>query len=407
MSENKPRVLLRDFADEIANSYQESLKTEAGLKRAEKINKKRTGAAIGEVDKEGSASRHRDHVIGIMNKYLVALGVKEYSHYFKGGIGEDGKPIREDSYAFYIEDKELVKKILNTGRKGGYIQKGKFDKSNMETLRGIVENFEILFRKYCTDEKDLEDIIRTMHGVSKVDVRTGLSKIQEDIENYIMQIDFNPDFDELAEYLIGEEDYIQWLDKFKETMYIFIKLFRRYWDEIISYRKEEYETKERRLSLQELDELNDFIQQLGEKASKKGIVKEPRDILSENAVISGKKDIAGLKNRKELKECIMELKDHPGYQVYGKLFKKVSSEEMMREIFWSVDLEDFINKKREERRLIEKAVDISEEEERRMEEMFQRVLDLPQDEEEEWDEDMEKIERLFTNDIIVSGKYGK
>ena len=51
MSENKPRVLLRDFADEIANSYQESLKTEAGLKRAEKINKKRTGAAIGEVDK--------------------------------------------------------------------------------------------------------------------------------------------------------------------------------------------------------------------------------------------------------------------------------------------------------------------------------------------------------------------
>ena len=80
---------------------------------------------------------------------------------------------------------------------------------------------------------------------------------------------------------------------------------------------------------------------------------------------------------------------------------------MMREIFWSVDLEDFINKKREERRLIEKAVDISEEEERRMEEMFQRVLDLPQDEEEEWDEDMEKIERLFTNDIIISGKYGK
>ena len=137
----------------------------------------------------------------------------------------------------------------------------------METLRGIVENFEILFRKYCTDEKDLEDIIRTMHGVSKVDVRTGLSKIQEDIENYIMQIDFNPDFDELAEYLIGEEDYIQWLDKFKETMYIFIKLFRRYWDEIISYRKEEYETKERRLSLQELDELNDFIQKLGEKAN--------------------------------------------------------------------------------------------------------------------------------------------
>ena len=51
------------------------------------------------------------------------------------------------------------------------------------------------------------------------------------------------------------------------------------------------------MSLQELDELNDFIQKLGEKASKKGIVKEPRDILSENAVISGKKDIAGLKKR--------------------------------------------------------------------------------------------------------------
>ena len=38
-----------------------------------------------------------------------------------------------------------MKKILNTGRKGGYIQKGKFDKSNMETLRGIVENLKYYF----------------------------------------------------------------------------------------------------------------------------------------------------------------------------------------------------------------------------------------------------------------------
>ena len=153
MSENKPRILLRDFANEIANSYQESLKTEEGIKKAERINKKRTGSTIGEIDKEGSAKRHKEHVIDLMNKYLAALGVKEYSHYFKGGMGEDGKLIREDSYAFYIDDKELVKKILNTGRKGGFIQKGKFDKTNIETLREIINDFEILFKKYCKNKK--------------------------------------------------------------------------------------------------------------------------------------------------------------------------------------------------------------------------------------------------------------
>jgi len=75
MSENKPRILLRDFANEIANSYQESLKTEEGIKKAERINKKRTGSTIGEIDKEGSAKRHKEHVIDLMNKYLAALGV--------------------------------------------------------------------------------------------------------------------------------------------------------------------------------------------------------------------------------------------------------------------------------------------------------------------------------------------
>ena len=69
MSENKPRILLRDFANEIANSYQESLKTEEGIKKAERINKKRTGSTIGEIDKEGSAKRHKEHVIDLMNKY--------------------------------------------------------------------------------------------------------------------------------------------------------------------------------------------------------------------------------------------------------------------------------------------------------------------------------------------------
>ncbi len=39
-----------------------------------------------------------------------------------------------------------------------------------------------------------------------------LSKIQKDIKDYIMQMKLNPNFDEFAEYLITEEDYI-YMDK--------------------------------------------------------------------------------------------------------------------------------------------------------------------------------------------------
>lgn len=344
MSENKPRILLRDFANEIANSYQESLKTEEGIKKAERINKKRTGSTIGEIDKEGSAKRHKEHVIDLMNKYLAALGVKEYSHYFKGGMGEDGKLIREDSYAFYIEDKELVKKILNTGRKGGFIQKGKFDKTNIETLREIINDFEILFKKYCKNKKDLEDITRTMHGVSRIDVRAELSKIQKDIKDYIMQMKLNPNFDEFAEYLITEEDYILWIKQFKRSISILIKAFMAYWEEIESYRKQEYIGKREALYESEIEEFNDFVEKLGEKAVQKGIVKNPEDIISKNGVILCERDIAILKNRKKLKECITELEQYPGYKIYNKLIERKPSEEILQEVCKSIELNDFVGK---------------------------------------------------------------
>lgn len=369
MSENKPRILLRDFANEIANSYQESLKTEEGIKKAERINKKRTGSTIGEIDKEGSAKRHKEHVIDLMNKYLAALGVKEYSHYFKGGMGEDGKLIREDSYAFYIEDKELVKKILNTGRKGGFIQKGKFDKTNIETLREIINDFEILFKKYCKNKKDLEDIIRTMHGVSRIDVRAELSKIQKDIKDYIMQMKLNPNFDEFAEYLITEEDYILWIKQFKRSISILIKAFMAYWEEIELYRKQEYIGKREALYESEIEEFNDFVEKLGEKAVQKGIVKNPEDIISKNGVILCERDIAILKNRKKLKECITELEQHPGYKIYNKLIERKPSEEILQEVCKSIELNDFVGKKGTE-------------------------LEIER-----------QIERLMENDALLTGKF--
>lgn len=84
-----------------------------------------------------------------------------------------------------------------------------------------------------------------MHGVSRIDVRAELSKIQKDIKDYIMQMKLNPNFDEFAEYLITEEDYILWIKQFKRSISILIKAFMAYWEEIELYRKQEYIERER------------------------------------------------------------------------------------------------------------------------------------------------------------------
>ena len=87
----------------------------------------------------------------------------------------------------------------------------------------------------------------------------------------------------------------------------------------------------------EIEEFNNFVEKLGEKAVQKGIVKNPEDIISKNGVILCERDIAILKNRKKLKECITELEQHPGYKIYNKLIERKPSEEILQEVCKSIE----------------------------------------------------------------------
>lgn len=159
-----------------------------------------------------------------------------------------------------------------------------------------------------------------------------------------MQMKLNPNFDEFAEYLITEEDYILWIKQFKRSISILIKAFMAYWEEIELYRKQEYIGKREALYESEMEEFNNFVEKLGEKAVQKGIVKNPEDIISKNGVILCERDIAILKNRKKLKECITELEQHPGYKIYNKLIERKPSEEILQEVCKSIELNDFVGK---------------------------------------------------------------
>ena len=252
-----------------------------------------------------------------------------------------------DFHDNYLATERLAKEYhLPVRRYSDYLFVKEFvnEKISVEGLIDILEKYKNKNIEIMTHPGncDLELYEKSSYSLNRVVELSILC--HQDIKDYIMQMKLNPNFDEFAEYLITEEDYILWIKQFKRSISILIKAFMAYWEEIELYRKQEYIGKREALYESEIEEFNNFVEKLGEKAVQKGIVKNPEDIISKNGVILCERDIAILKNRKKLKECITELEQHPGYKIYNKLIERKPSEEILQEVCKSIELNDFVGK---------------------------------------------------------------
>lgn len=324
MSENKPKVALRDWAPFIRNSYQK------------KVNPEETG--IGDepikniIDKKGSSDKHKEYVIDLFNKYLAALGVCEFSFCFKGGKDKKGETILKSSYAFFEEDKELVVGLLNAEEKEQkkHISKGEFDKCRIEILEDVIQKMQRLFEKYYPNKTELGYINQIMKNITRVDVFRQIEVLKSQIMKIDKSMAVPEDIDvyQSAGFRVGAEDYICWSNFLCNVLERAVEKCMDIYTKMGEYREDEFDKKLVSLPEEKQEILNQYITSISQELHMIGIETNPE----QQPYISNSKDVKAAKKKEQIKGIFEKSSGEEGEKLFNDLVSTESSEEVLKNV---------------------------------------------------------------------------
>lgn len=307
--ENKPRVCLTEWAPFIRNEYQRQVNPEMtgdGTTPKKVID-----------DPEGSAESHKRYVRELFRNYVAAFGMADQEECFKGGIDKAGRAISNNTYSFWEEDKELVIELLNIekNRKGGLISDGNFKDCVIDDLGEIIDKLAYLFAKYDPSLK--EDYVKhNMSRTSGYGIRAEMGNIAKKIGFLLLEVCLKEVRSKEERGGMSYEDFLYWTQKMMEEMDGTIEKFIRIYNKIQERRMIEFNNNmiefHRNITVEELVELNNIIDDINKNNAKLGVKSDISDI----PLISNKKDVKGARNMKKIKQNFSAPMDSKVYRDY-------------------------------------------------------------------------------------------